>query len=671
MNVSGAVRTAFDAVLLWLGFFAGWSVASIPLTLTCRQFDWLWLAFGTGILGAMLAWRSLRRTLAPLLLPPADIPWDIRPPRGKSAWLWAGGLMIFAFAALAFVPTSNALPLWGITVLLAMAAILTPDATAPVRPATSLRAGAAWAGLGLLSLGIVALYLVILRPDADDAFYLNLAVGLLSEQTCMMAFDTMYGAENWPLLGSNYRVETLPTLTAALSWLTGLPVITVAHLILPVVWCVIWACLLAVIGHGMFGRHWFVFAVLSMLASMALAGTLQTWGVHGLARLFHGKAPLILIVIPLMTFLVARSWTMPGSLAPTFAALFGLCTVAVGLTANAIYLAPLVVLLSVMAAQIAWPLVKGERLVLLLSAAPPLAAGLWLLAFDRPVSAGGDEGAGVSMTLALWDMASHKTTLGVMMATLAAAALAGRSGAAGRWVSAYLALFLVLAVNPVLWPLYDRFVTGGLTFRLWWALPLPTFLAAALTWALLRTGRPLAGGTLVAGALAVMTLLPSGLIGMEGSKLHASIHKIPPDVASVVQDVHAAAPRNGTILAPEEIAAWLVVREGHPALVYTRRLYLTQSAPVVPLERLAPRILLANWMQGAIDAPINDLLGALRVLKVRLIVLPARNGPANADNLVRELGARRSETASGYTLWSLPDEFNEIEASDHEEAKEI
>lgn len=671
MSVSAAVHTAFAAVLLWFGFFAGWSLASIPLTLTCRPFSWLWLAFATGILGALLAWRMLRGTLAPLLLRSADIPWDIHLPRGGSAWLWAGGLIAFALAALAFVPTSNALPLWGVTILLAVAAILTQDVTASMQPTMPSRAGAAWAGLGLLSFGIVALYLVILRPDADDAFYLNLPIGLLSEQTCMMAFDTMYGAENWPLLGSNYRVETLPTLTAALSWLTGLSVITVSHLVLPVIWCVIWACLLAVIGHGMFGRHWLVFAVFWVLASMALAGTLQTWGVHGIARLFHGKAPLILIVIPLMAYLVARVSMMPSKLTPTLAALFGLCTVAVGLTANAIYLAPLVIFLSVMAAMIAWPGGKGLRLVLLLSAATPLSAGLWLLSFDRPVDAGGDAVAGVSTTLALWNMASHKLTLGVVVVTLAVAASAGRTGAAGRWVSAYLVLFLIFVVNPVLWPLYDRFVTGGLTFRLWWVLPLPTFLAAALTLALLRSGRPVTGGALVAGALVLMALLPSGLIGMEGTRLKASIHKIPPVVDVAVQEIHATAPRDGTVLAPEEIAAWLAVREGHPSLVYTRRLYLTQSAPVVPLERVAPRMLLADWINNAVKVPTDDFLAALRALNVRLIVLAADDGPANAEYLLRAVGARQTETASGYMLWHLPDEFNDMEKRGHEEAEEI
>lgn len=650
----GAIRTALDAVLLWLGFFAGWTLASIPLTLTCRPFEWLWVAFGAGIVGASLSLTTLRTTLGPVLLSPAELPWQVNVPRGRRAWLWGAGLVVLTLAALVFVATSNALPLWFATVVLALAALLEPDEPAPRKPAEPSRPAAAWARLLLLILGIVVLYILILRPDADDAFYLNLPIGLVSGEICMMAADTMYGAVDWPLLGSNYRVETLPTLNAALSWLTGLPAITVAHLLLPVIWCVIWACTLAVIGYGLFGKHWFVFALLAVLASMAFSGNLQTWGVHGVARLFHGKAPLIVILIPLMVYLVARGSAARRAYTSTFAALFGLCAVSVGLTANAIYLAPLVLLMAVVAAQVAWPGDGRRRLVLLAAAATPIAAGLWLLLFDIPVSAGPADATRISTTLAFWNMASHKLTLGLLVATMAVAAVAGKVGAGGRWVSAYLAVFLIIGINPVLWPVYDRFVTGGLSFRLWWALPLPTFLAIALTWALFRSGWPRMGGALAGAGLAVMALLPSGLIGMEETSLRPSIHKIPSDTASVVQEVLSAASEEGTVLAPEEIAAWLSVWEGHPDLVYSRTLYLEQSAPVVAPERLAPRKLLAEWIANASDVPAEDLLVAMRLLDVRLIVLPAQGSPANADTLLSEIGATDREVASGYVLWSLP-----------------
>jgi hypothetical protein len=395
-----------------------------------------------------------------------------------------------------------------------------------------------------------------------------------------------------------------------------------------------------------------------VLVSLALAGTLQTWRVHGIARLFHGKAPLILIVIPLIGFLVARSVTEPGRLFPPFAALFSLGTIAVGLTANAIYLAPLALLLSIVATQIAWPGAGMRPLALLFSAITPVATGLWLFFFDGPVSAGEGDVFRFSMDFGLWATAADKLTLAVVLATLALAALAGRTAAAGRWVAAYLALFLILCVNPVLWPLYDRFVTGGLNFRLWWTLPLPTFLAVALTWAVVRTGWPKAGSILVATGLAVMALLPSGLIGMPGTELRPSIHKMPADLSIVAAEVSASATADGAVLAPEAVATWLLVREGHPDLVYTRRLYLRHNGQIVQPEHLAPRQFLADWINGAADATQPELLAAIQLLNVRLIVLPRHDGPRGAQPLLAAADAREIREVSGYTIWTLPDLMN-------------
>jgi hypothetical protein len=647
-----ALRLALDALLLWLGFFAGWSLVSIPLTLTCQPVGWLWLALAGGLVTAFLAYAWLRKPIGFALLDPSPLPWPTGPFPVRDLLLAGGGLAILAGAGLAFIVTSNALPLWGATLLLAVFTLVRTQghAAAPQsRPVEPAAPGAAWTGLACLALLIAALYLMILRPDPDDAFYLNLPIGLLSGQNCMMAADTMLGTDGWPLLGSNYRVEALPTLTAALSWATGLPVITVGHLVLPLLWCLAWAAALAVIGHGLFGRHWALFAMLTVLAAMVLSGTLQTWGVHGIGRMFHGKAPLILIVFPLMIALVARG----GANLPTFLALFGLSAVAVGLTANAIYLAPLVLGLSVVAAVVVRPTEWQRWLVLLAAAAPAVGAGLWLLLFDRPEGAS-DGGATDLVQLSLWEMASEKTTLGLLIGTLALAALAGRIGAGGRWLTAYLAAFLVLVLNPLLWPVYERFVTGGLNYRLWWTLPLPGFLAFALTYAVLRSGWPRAGGTLIAAGLAGLTLMPTGLIGMTETTLGLSAHKIPPEASAVARGVLSKAPDTGTVLAPERISAWLPVWEGHPDLVYARTLYLGHSATRVAPERLAPRQLLADWVAGKKGIPTDKVLAALRLLDVRVIVLPDGEGPADAEAVLKALQATSAPLTPGHVLWSVP-----------------
>ena len=119
----------------------------------------------------------------------------------------------------------------------------------------------------------------------------------------MLVWDTMYGTENWPILGSNYRVEAIQTLIGALSWVTGLSAALVAHFVLPTIWCAVWAATWALLGTSLFGRNTWVFVGLAILTSFAFAGSLQSWGVHGITRLFHGKTPLILIVVPLLSLI--------------------------------------------------------------------------------------------------------------------------------------------------------------------------------------------------------------------------------------------------------------------------------------------------------------------------------------------------------------------------------
>lgn len=665
MIAPGAIRTALSGLVLWLGFFAGWTLGSVPLTLTCAPFGALWIAGALGGAGAVLA----RLLLYPLLVPVLLTPGAMRPapdlPQGRQCLLWAGGGLTLGLAGLFFLAMANALPLWIVLVALGLTALVLPGNTPARQQKPEVAAPmAAWAALCLIVLVTIGLHIVLLRPDADDAFYLNLPIGLIAQQTCMMATDTMYGAESWPFLGSNYRVESLPTLTAALSWATGLPVITVAHLVLPVIWCVLWAATLAVIGHGLFGARWWIFATLALLGSMALAGTLQSWGVHGITRLFHGKGPLIVIVFPLVGFVAARAAASQLGFRPSLAALAGLTLAALGLTANAIYLAPLVLLFSLLAAQIVWPHAGWTRAGLIVAAIPPVAAGLWLLLFDKPPSAGEDTSALFSTDLSLWNMAADKLTLAPLLATLAAAAVAARMGPAGRWITAYLVAFLILTLNPVLWPFYDRFVTGGLNFRLWWALPLPLFLAIAVTWAIIRTGW-VRLGTLGAGAgFALLAMLPSGLIGMNGTLLQPSWHKIPPAVAPAVQDILAAPAPDGTVLAPEEIATWLPTRAGHPGLVYSRRLYLVHSAPAVASNpELArregiPRQMLADWINGSSQPSAAELRSALAALEVSSIALPSDTSPAGAEATLRAALApqapQQQAIRGGYVLFRLP-----------------
>lgn len=652
MTQSGAIRGALRVTLVWLGFFAGWTLGSVPLTLLCAPFQALWGAFGLGLLGAGFTVFFLEKPLAPVLLTPA-IP-STFPAKSINMLIFGGALAAIVCAVVLFISTANAWPLWLVIILVGAATLSMRDLpSVDSRPELPAEGMLTSVSVVLLALSILALYIGILRPDADDSFYLNLPIGLASRQSCMMYADTMYGVRDWPILGSNYRVEALPTLSGALSVITGLSVITVSHLLIPGIWCIVWATTLVVIGHGLFGRYWWAFAILAVLSSMSFGGTLQTWGVHGIARMFHGKAPLILIVFPFLVYLTFRTEASKTSFGVTFAAMFGLCAVALGLTANAIYLAPLVLFFALFSARIAFPGAPITRLMLIIASAAPVLAGGWLFLFDRPVSANPDLDWSISTTLAIWAMAYNQVLVLALGIILGLGALAARCSQMGRAVTAYTILFLLVAINPILWPLYDHFVTGGLTFRMWWTLPLPTFFACALTWGIIRFGYVRLGTGIVAVFLLAAALMPSGLIGMAGTTIRPSVHKVPPEVIPVIELVMANTQSRATVLAPEGISSWLSIWEGHPPLVYTRQLYFVHSSQAVEPARLAPRKLLAEWINGqAIHTP-ESILEALASTETRIIVVPTSGKPRFADEILRQCKAKIIGSVASYDVFLI------------------
>ena len=462
MNSRKPQSLALRIVLVWIGFFAGWTVGSVPLTLIGAPFASLAIAFATAIAGAMMGW-SLHYRILPVtdslqnLLPLAEFP------HRREVVLWICGVLIFAVTAAFFIKTSNAIPMWGAILILAVCSLFNKSQINQYQ--TALRncsSGAFNSGLCILAGGIWLIYFLLLRPDGDDAFYLNLPIGIKSAAHGMMVWDTMHGHAELPILGSNYRVESLPTLIAAVSWITNISVATVAHLIIPTIWCIVLAAALSVIGYSFFGSRWWMFAVLSVLSTMLFPETLQSWGAHGITRLFHGKAPLILIIVPLTIFFAAKMDRSGLDFKTSLGVLTLLQCAALGLTSNAIYLAPLVLGVSLVAGLMERSGGEAKRLLLLASTLPPVIAGIWLLSFDKPVPV--SQVFPVSFVdIGIWNLAASKVSLGLLLAIALVAALACRI-CKSAWITSFLIITLLCVLNPFLWPIYDRFCYGWFKF---------------------------------------------------------------------------------------------------------------------------------------------------------------------------------------------------------------
>jgi hypothetical protein len=635
-------------LFLWIGFFAGWTLVSVPLTLIGAPFATLAFAGIAGVAAMVLVWRTRDRIGQACQTTCTATPGPAWPSGRLRLATAIAAALVFAAAAAVFVKTSDATALWVTCLGLCLISLLWSPAPVQIAPSTATPATPRLGlGFAVLSVVICGLYIVVLRPDADDAFYLNLPIGLKTAAHGMMVADTMYGLPDWPILGSNYRIEALPTLVAGLSWLTGLSVLTVGHAVLPLIWCLCLAATLCTIGYGLFRHDWHVFAAIFILAGLAIAGTLQNWGVHGIFRFFHGKGALLNIIVPLTFFIVLQHdrRAVPSRVA---VAILGLLQLAgLGLTANAVYIAPLALGLSVAAVTLVTPTDLWRNAKLMVAVAPPLAAGLFLFLFDRPTS-NQHLATQVIRDLGIWDMANAKYLLAVLLGLLFAAALAGLAARRNRWVSAYLLAALVFVINPYLWPYYARFVTGDLNFRLYWAIPVPMFIAMGATAVIMRRDR------IVSGAVWVLCLglvaMPLGIFRSEGSTIKPTLLKVPLAAFAVARAATAQVTPDRSILAPEAISAWLAIAEGHARPVFTRRLYLDQSAPVVASARLAPHMMLADWINAVVIPPDDEVAAAMRALCVGVVVRPA-NGPDNFDSVMALIDGSPVADLQGYRVF--------------------
>lgn len=645
------LRYPLICMLIVFGFFAGWTVGSNFAALAGLEFRSLWGAFALGAAGAYGAWRARARAFDLLADPGLEIVGAPVDPqslgRERLALVFVLGAVIAA-AGLWFVKTSSYAPLWASIVASAGLALAFSVRDAGPAPAGN-GPGPRHLGFAVLLAAIVLLYFLTSAPDGDDAFYLNLPVGLKSAHGPMFAGDTTLGETGWPLLGSNYKVESLPTLAAALSAVTGLPVIVVAHAVLPALWCVMLASAAYVIFFSFFRRDWLWGASLYVLLLVGLGWSFQSYGLHGIVRLFHGKAVWVSILAPLL-FFVTYAALRRKSAAGAFLAL-GLQISALGATANAIYLAPLAMGL-VCAARFfdfggpARPSGRVFHALFLATSAYNLVVGLVLLATDPPTPMQKFE---APIETAVWSLFSNKILLAIFVGAAGLAALAALVDRRWRFATLYAGAFFLFVLNPALWKPYSDYVTGNLSFRLFWAAPFPMLLAVGamtLTAAAARIARPAA--LVAASVLAVSPI----------SSLHvASLGFAPVKTEKAAYGVAIEAARaagNGRILAASDVALWLPTLETPPRLVYVRADYLEQQRSRAPAGDLDWRMTLHDWVNGRAQLASTDLAALLRVHCITTIILDRHNSSfgTHGEQLI-EIGADLAGSNNRHARYAL------------------
>jgi len=473
----------------------------------------------------------------------------------------------------------------------------------------------------LVALILLIFYLFTSVPDADDSLFLNFAVGAIQQRDALFATDTMLGIPGLSFLKSTYRLETYQLLAALISDATGLSVITAAHAVLPV-FILIWAASIFVLLHRTIFRTYFPVTILFHLAVLiAIDGALRSYGYHAIPRFFQGKGPFVTLMVPLIAVLTVSA--LRDNRWMSVLLLAAVIVVSIGFTANAIYAGPFA------AALVAIPFLFGPtgtrlrpfRLILII-VYPAILAG-FLLAFDPPPSdMYPSEISGIADAIGpiggiLWGLMGTPYMHVVALGLVFLAAISAFANAAMRPVSIYVLGLLLFIMNPFLWDIFNRSVTGGNNYRLLWAVPVP-FVLAVIAGVLWGT-RILAVRCMVLVALGVAMIAPGSIFYR--AETGFSLIKIPTEY-EIAKAVNSAADSSDVILAPEEISAWIPTFDDARPVVESRGLYLVQRIGQFSPDQLSQRTALFQYWSSETPADLPDNFGDLiEALAVSVIVV--------------------------------------------------
>ena len=335
-----------DAVVLT---FALWTVCAHIVVAARGGLAALVVLYAVALTGAAVAWKLTWRRPTPH---PAGLGGPLGPTR---PFRWSDALLSIAVVTASlvimasFARRPDALRLWWSALLLLgvfAATILRWDApdVSPPQSSRSLE-GLLW----LLAVACVVLTLVAHRPDADDAFYVNIAVAAVEAPgRPLLSGDTLVGIEGLPIYLPVYRVHSYELWNGGLAYLTGIPPIYAFHWISAGI-----GALLAPLAYAKLFRvltpRWWLWSVGVMVVLLVVTGETHRWyGNFAFVRMWQGKAILLSVVLPMI-----YAYSLRFAAQPTMRdwILLGASQIAaIGCTSSALWVAPTSALLALSSA---------------------------------------------------------------------------------------------------------------------------------------------------------------------------------------------------------------------------------------------------------------------------------------------------------------------------------
>jgi hypothetical protein len=578
--------------------------------------------------------------------------------------------------ALLFGGAGEAVALWYWTVATLGAAALAllwlemPRAQTPLRGPRLERA--------LLGLALAAsLYaLAAHRPDADDAFYVNVAAAAVDAPgQPLLAVDTLHGIDGLPLHLAIYRLHAFELWNAALAYLSGLPALQVFHFA-----AVAFGAFLVPIAHARLFRllapgNWLA-AVATLLVVLVAAGETHRWyGNFGLVRIWQGKAIQLFVFTPLV-----YAYAMEFAQRPTLARwglLAGAQVAALGSSSAALWAAPAAGAIGLCSALPATR--RGLRLLAigLLASAYLLGAGLaakrWMqadAAAQQPVYSQQEiaereladrelERPGVRLEQALREVLGDARLRRVAIACMLVAWAAAGTALARRFaLVAPLAVAIVL-LHPSASSWVVANATGESYWRSLWALPLPVLIAltllAPLSLEAVWRRRWLAPAAWVGllGAFALLVPAKRGPSPENGVRLGWPSLKVEPVAYAWAAELAASVPPGSVVAAPGEVGVWLATFPGRDFPLLVRDLYLEHQRAQLGDGELALRRWMTAIAGGEVSGPepARIFRDGLERFQVRGVCLRVTPGAEPIREVLRAAAFRLHIQQRDHEIW--------------------
>ena len=440
----------------------------------------------------------------------------------------------------------------------------------------------------LAVIGCVVLYVLTIRnSNLDDSLYLNFIVGMMQHpEWPLFRFDSMFGIADLPIINTAYAVDTLQPLQAVIaSWMSLSP-IWLRQILFAPLFAISSIVFVTALCRRLLPAHWLCVLVSYVALTLIWSEGFRSIGSFHFNYLSTEKNILVAVLVPALAY-NAIAWSRNGKL--TDLIFLAICNIAaVGLTPNAIYIAPLTTGL-VLLADSSLNYSGMKRLFTGgLTTVYPAACGL-ILKLTTSVGASEvleSESMESSLRTSLgWD---YRYWLFWSVMVGGWAALPDRRNS--RLFAFWLIGFLFIIANPFLNEFWGAHVTGNLNWRLVWALPCILLFSTVL--------HVLAGAACRSALcawvpslllIAWLVISPSKALVQLWTNLGQVSIKVPEPEYQIASMLQGRLSPVNHVLAPENIAAYIPTFQNHPYPLVPRPLYLFHFRNIIPPTELLRR----------------------------------------------------------------------------------